>query len=171
MRGGHISPSIFMENYRYDSEGNKYVNVGKDLWVLQSDLPSKEEIECDRYRYSNPKIYISDILINIMLPIILLIGMFQILKNIFLIDTKTNIIIICIMLGMYLLLRLRDIAIFVVHLYQKFAPTEVRLRCGYYPTCSDYMILAIKKYGLIIGIIKGLKRIKRCDGTHKDDWP
>jgi putative membrane protein insertion efficiency factor len=46
--------------------------------------------------------------------------------------------------------------------YKAWAPLDVRGKCRFEPTCSTYMILAIKKYGLIRGIIKGIKRIKRC---------
>lgn len=34
--------------------------------------------------------------------------------------------------------------------------------CLFIPSCSNYMILAIEKYGLIKGITKGVKRILRC---------
>ena len=46
--------------------------------------------------------------------------------------------------------------------YKAWAPLDVRGKCRFEPTCSTYMILAIRKYGLIRGIIKGIKRIKRC---------
>lgn len=46
--------------------------------------------------------------------------------------------------------------------YKAWAPLDVRGKCRFEPTCSTYMILAIQKYGLIRGIIKGIKRIKRC---------
>lgn len=46
--------------------------------------------------------------------------------------------------------------------YKAFAPLEVRDRCRFTPTCSTYMIMAINKYGLFIGFIKGLRRISRC---------
>jgi len=36
------------------------------------------------------------------------------------------------------------------------------IKCRFYPTCSDYALLAIEKYGLIRGWVKALKRIKRC---------
>ena len=35
-------------------------------------------------------------------------------------------------------------------------------RCRYTPTCSAYMVEAIKKYGAFKGGWKGLKRIGRC---------
>lgn len=34
--------------------------------------------------------------------------------------------------------------------------------CKYYPTCSEYCKLAIKKHGLIRGIYLGWSRLKRC---------
>ena len=47
-------------------------------------------------------------------------------------------------------------------MYKAFAPMEMRDRCRFVPTCSTYMIMAIKKYGIIRGVIKGIKRIRRC---------
>jgi putative membrane protein insertion efficiency factor len=34
--------------------------------------------------------------------------------------------------------------------------------CCYFPTCSDYTLSAIKKFGPIKGSFLGLKRISRC---------
>jgi len=34
--------------------------------------------------------------------------------------------------------------------------------CRFYPTCSEYSYQAIKKYGIISGSWKALKRILRC---------
>ncbi len=38
--------------------------------------------------------------------------------------------------------------------------------CIYYPTCSTYMLLAIKEHGIIKGGILGVKRICRCTPKH-----
>ena len=46
--------------------------------------------------------------------------------------------------------------------YKAFAPLSVRGRCRFTPTCSTYMIMAINKYGLIIGVGKGINRVWRC---------
>ena len=46
--------------------------------------------------------------------------------------------------------------------YKAFAPLDMRDSCRFTPTCSTYMIMAINKYGLFIGVIKGFRRIKRC---------
>lgn len=63
-------------------------------------------------------------------------------------------------------------AIGLVVAYKAFAPLKVRSRCRFKPTCSTYMIMSIKKYGLIFGIIKGLKRITRCKPPNGgEDYP
>ena len=49
-----------------------------------------------------------------------------------------------------------------VLMYKAFAPMEMRDQCRFEPTCSTYMIIALKKYGPIIGLIKGICRIVRC---------
>jgi len=38
--------------------------------------------------------------------------------------------------------------------------------CGFYPDCSEYGILALKKHGFLFGWIKISKRISKCN-TYK----
>ncbi len=63
--------------------------------------------------------------------------------------------------------------VFLVKIYQKtlsletgvlknFIPESKRGVCMYYPSCSNYCILAVKKYGAIKGTILGVKRILSC---------
>lgn len=47
-------------------------------------------------------------------------------------------------------------------LYQKYAPRTIRNSCRYTPTCSEFMILSLKKYGFIKGLKKGVIRIYSC---------
>ena len=49
-----------------------------------------------------------------------------------------------------------------VHVYQNKAQDEVRLKCIFEPSCSEYMIMAVNKYVFIKGVIKGIKRLSRC---------
>lgn len=66
----------------------------------------------------------------------------------------------------------RFFAVGSVLMYKAYAPMSVRDVCRFYPSCSTYMVLSINKYGLIVGIIKGLKRITRCRPPNGgDDWP
>lgn len=57
---------------------------------------------------------------------------------------------------------MKKIIIKLVRFYQKKAPERLRASCRYEPSCSEYMILAINKYGTIKGVFKGIKRILRC---------
>lgn len=65
----------------------------------------------------------------------------------------------------------RITCIWCVKVYQRYAPVGVRLRCCMEPSCSHYAILAFKKYGTIIGGIKAIKRIKRCNPPGWVDYP
>jgi Uncharacterized conserved protein len=40
--------------------------------------------------------------------------------------------------------------------------------CRYYPSCSEYMIRSINKYGIIKGLVKGINRIRKCNNTNTD---
>ncbi len=39
--------------------------------------------------------------------------------------------------------------------------------CRYYPTCSEYAILSLKKHGLVPGLIKSVWRVLRCNPFSK----
>ena len=38
--------------------------------------------------------------------------------------------------------------------------------CRFQPSCSEYFILAVRKYGPVIGPVKGVARICRCHPFH-----
>lgn len=42
-----------------------------------------------------------------------------------------------------------------------------RKTCVFYPTCSEYTVLAIGKYGAIKGVYLGIKRILQCHPWQK----
>lgn len=71
------------------------------------------------------------------------------------------------------LLCLKPAAIGCIKLYQHYAHEDIRRRCLFKPTCSEYAILAIKKYGLIIGFIKIYIRLfYKCSGNiYRIDYP
>lgn len=62
----------------------------------------------------------------------------------------------------YLSMILKRALIWLVHLYQNKASDKTRLKCVFEPSCSEYMILSIKKYGSLLGVIKGIHRLFRC---------
>ncbi len=68
---------------------------------------------------------------------------------------------------------LKSAVIGCIKLYQHYAPEQIRRRCLFKPTCSEYAILAIRKYGLVIGLIKTYIRLfKKCRGNiYRIDYP
>lgn len=60
--------------------------------------------------------------------------------------------------------------IFGVITYKKVASPFLRKACIYQPTCSDYAIEAINKYGAIIGAYLSIKRVLKCNGYFKGGY-
>ena len=71
----------------------------------------------------------------------------------------------------YFLFIAKRAIIWMVHLYQNKASDATRLKCVMEPSCSEYMILAVKKYGAIRGAIKGIRRLFRCGNVSGVDYP
>ena len=63
----------------------------------------------------------------------------------------------------YLILISKRLVICVIKIYQRYAPDAVRNKCRFEPSCSEYMLLAIDKYGFLKGFRKGIDRLKRCN--------
>ena len=62
----------------------------------------------------------------------------------------------------YLVLVFSYILIFPVKIYQWIISPILPSSCRYHPTCSAYMIEALKVHGPIKGLWLGTKRISRC---------
>ena len=54
------------------------------------------------------------------------------------------------------------VSIKLVHLYRRLASDKLRTSCLFEPTCSEFAILALHKYGFIKGWLKSFKRIINC---------
>lgn len=66
----------------------------------------------------------------------------------------------------------KQILIGLVHIYQHYAPEYRRRMCLFKPTCSEYAILALNKYGPIRGTLKTVNRLRRCKGNkYRIDYP
>jgi putative membrane protein insertion efficiency factor len=53
-----------------------------------------------------------------------------------------------------------------VRVYQITLSPWVGRQCRFYPTCSNYMIEAVRKYGFLRGGWRGACRIARCHPLH-----
>lgn len=50
-----------------------------------------------------------------------------------------------------------------VRVYQMTLSPLIGRQCRFHPSCSNYMILAIRKHGVMIGVAKGTWRVCRCN--------
>jgi len=57
---------------------------------------------------------------------------------------------------------MKHIAILFIRAYQVLLSPLLPNACRYTPTCSQYTIEALKKYGFFKGLWLGIKRISRC---------
>ncbi|MBM9929956.1 membrane protein insertion efficiency factor YidD [Pediococcus pentosaceus] len=57
---------------------------------------------------------------------------------------------------------MKQILLLIIRGYQKFISPMFPPSCRYYPTCSNYSLQAIKRFGAIKGGLMGVARILRC---------
>lgn len=58
---------------------------------------------------------------------------------------------------------IKKLFIFLIKLYQKYLSPLKTTRCPYIPTCSQYGLEAIEKYGAFKGGLLAVWRILRCN--------
>ena len=64
----------------------------------------------------------------------------------------------------------KRIVVGIIHVYQQFISPLFPPSCIYIPTCSQYTLEAVEKYGVIKGSWLGFKRILRCHPFHKGGY-
>lgn len=50
-----------------------------------------------------------------------------------------------------------------IQVYQIILSPISRPSCRFYPTCSQYAVEAIEKKGVVVGLLKGIWRVIRCN--------
>ncbi len=53
-----------------------------------------------------------------------------------------------------------------LRLYKRFISPILPSACRFAPTCSEYMLEAVAKYGALRGVSMGLRRLLRCHPFH-----
>jgi uncharacterized protein len=61
---------------------------------------------------------------------------------------------------------MRHLAAFLIRLYQWTVSPLLGPRCRFYPSCSQYALQAILRFGLLSGGWLALKRLGRCHPWH-----
>ncbi len=66
--------------------------------------------------------------------------------------------------------NMKKILIFLIRCYQKYLSPLKSTRCPYFPTCSQYGLEAVQKYGAVKGSILAAWRILRCNPFSKGGY-
>ena len=61
------------------------------------------------------------------------------------------------------MMLLRRLAILPIRAYQLLLSPLVGQRCRYYPSCSEYAVQAIGRYGILRGLVLAGWRLLRCN--------
>jgi putative membrane protein insertion efficiency factor len=63
---------------------------------------------------------------------------------------------------------MKGIVIAAIHAYQTLlSPILPFNQCRFYPSCSQYAIEAVEKWGIGKGLFLGIKRIAKCHPFHR----
>ena len=65
---------------------------------------------------------------------------------------------------------MKKIIIFSIKVYQKYISPMKRTKCPYFPSCSQYGLEAVEKYGAFKGSLLALWRIIRCNPFSKGGY-
>lgn len=136
------------------------------------DVISKRLLECSgeddptsiyyKRKLIRPSINWKGLIIHTATPIVLSLLSFMFTKKLRL-GTITALSISFLEILVYVTVFFKKGLICLIHIYQYFAPRTIRMKCRFEPSCSEYMVLSIEKYGVFQGIRKGLSRLKRCN--------
>ena len=65
---------------------------------------------------------------------------------------------------------MQAVLVLVLRGYKLFVSPLLPSACRYYPTCSEYMLEAVAKHGVVKGVWMGLKRLGRCHPFHEGGY-
>lgn len=67
--------------------------------------------------------------------------------------------------------KMKKVLLFLIRFYRtSISPYKGGSCCRFVPTCSEYAMQAIEKYGAFKGSIKAIARILRCHPFHKGGY-
>lgn len=65
---------------------------------------------------------------------------------------------------------MKVVLLFLIRFYRGFLSPLKPPSCRYIPTCSEYAMIAVEKYGAAKGSFLAIKRILRCHPFHKGGY-
>jgi putative membrane protein insertion efficiency factor len=60
----------------------------------------------------------------------------------------------------------QSVVIAVLRFYKRYLSPLLPSACRFYPTCSEYMMEAVEKHGVMHGVWMGTKRLAKCHPFH-----
>jgi len=63
-------------------------------------------------------------------------------------------------------MAMRKALIAILRVYKRFISPLLPSACRFHPTCSEYMMEAVSKYGAARGVWMGTRRLLRCHPFH-----
>ncbi|MEE9500148.1 MAG: membrane protein insertion efficiency factor YidD [Candidatus Omnitrophota bacterium] len=62
---------------------------------------------------------------------------------------------------------IKRLFIFIINFYRNYLSPLKLQTCRFYPTCSEYSLGCLRKFGVIKGIFKSTKRVLKCHPFHR----
>ena len=66
--------------------------------------------------------------------------------------------------------ELKQLSSFLFIFYKEFFSSQDGNHCVFHPSCSIYTIEAIKKQGIVVGLINGIDRLSRCNRLSPENY-
>ena len=57
---------------------------------------------------------------------------------------------------------MRNLIVFALRMYKRWVSPCLPSACRFHPTCSEYMLEAVQRHGVVRGIWMGMRRLARC---------
>lgn len=137
--------------YKATIDNSKEMSLQKAIAILM------EEQEKNTTTLRRPEVSPKSGIIKIFV-VLMLLGVIGVLFTIF----DISLIYVILLAFFIAVIKAKKTIIWLILLYQKYAPERLRKSCVFEPTCSNYMLMAIDKYGLVKGLTKGIIRLIRC---------
>ncbi|MBI6872829.1 MULTISPECIES: membrane protein insertion efficiency factor YidD [Clostridium] len=65
---------------------------------------------------------------------------------------------------------MKEFLVFFIKIYRKYLSPLKQPCCRFYPTCSQYALDALEKYGVLKGGFMAIKRILRCNPLNEGGY-
>ena len=154
---------------RYNSDGEKLL-LYEGIWMPETAVSAIRKRETYFACRKRPRIITPGFLLGIAVPVLGNLSVAAILKKAY---SEIDIFkVFGALMAAYVFIRFKSVLIFIIKLYQRFASDNARKLCLFIPTCSEYAILAVEKYGAFAGTIKAVRRLLKCrEPNGGEDWP